>query len=61
MIFHIHANKYIQDELKQELAELEQEELNARLAGAERAPTNALPTAREEGECLPQLTPLRNS
>ena len=38
-----------QDELKNELAELEQDELNERLAGAERAPTTALPT-REERE-----------
>ncbi|EJD01243.1 uncharacterized protein FOMMEDRAFT_158374 [Fomitiporia mediterranea MF3/22] len=37
------------DELKLELQELEQDELNERLAGAERAPTTALPSvAREE-------------
>ena len=36
-----------QDELKNELAELEQDELNERLAGAERAPTTALPTREE--------------
>ena len=34
----------IQDELKNELAELEQEELNKRLAGAERAPSTSLPS-----------------
>lgn len=31
---------------------MEQDELNARLAGAERAPTNVLPSAREEGKLL---------
>lgn len=33
--------------MKNELAELEQDELNERLAGAERAPTTALPTREE--------------
>ncbi|KAL5527577.1 SNF7 [Sanghuangporus baumii] len=36
------------EELKMELGELEQEVLNDRLAGADRAPTTALPSAREE-------------
>jgi len=38
-----------EDELKNELAELEQDELNERLAGADRAPTTKLPSpVREE-------------
>lgn len=46
--------EYLQDELKNELAELEQDELNDRLAGAERAPTTSLPSmAREERESPP--------
>ena len=35
----------LQDELKAELAELEQEELNERLVGATKAPTTSLPNA----------------
>ena len=44
-----------QDELKLELNELEQEVLNDRLAGADRAPTTALPSAREEREYFEQV------
>ena len=40
----------LQDELTDQLRELEQDVLNERLAGAEAAPTTALPTAREERE-----------
>lgn len=54
----MHTHVAHQDELKQELAELEQEELNARLAGADRAPTNALPTAREEGTNFIDVAPI---
>jgi hypothetical protein len=36
---------FLQEELKNELEELEQEQLNDRLMGAERAPVHALPTA----------------
>lgn len=38
----------MQEELKNELEELEQEQLNDRLMGAERAPVHALPATHAE-------------
>ena len=38
---------FLKDEIRNELAELEQDELNERLAGAEPAPITALPALEE--------------
>ena len=42
----------LQDELKNELAELEQDELNERLAGAEHAPRTSLPSLEERRQTV---------
>lgn len=59
---------YLQDELKNELEELEQEQLNERLIGAERAPVHAPAVAsssrvtQREGESfhVPAPCPIRS-
>jgi charged multivesicular body protein 4 len=56
------ADAHIQEELKNELEELEQEQLNERLAGADHVPVHMPPGAvREDGECLHALPASANT